>query len=70
MLEATPMSTNDSSSCDRPLQIAKDEQETSELHQDKVNHKRNEQFESAEFTKTVNAVKIYQLPQMLLSSLF
>lgn len=44
MLEATPMSTNDSSSCDRPLQIAKDEQETSELHQDKVNHKRNEQF--------------------------
>lgn len=44
MLEATSMSTNDSSSCDRPLQIAKDEQETSELHQDKVNHKRNEQF--------------------------
>lgn len=44
MLEATPMSTDYSSSCDKPLQIAKDEQETSELRQDKVNHKLNEQF--------------------------
>lgn len=53
MLEATPMSTNDSSSCDRPLQIAKDEQETSELHQDKVNHKRNEQFRKSRWIRRI-----------------